>query len=194
MMAMEPDISIVLPLNKIDEIFTAPDVNPFSTHEVDILGQTAMDCIEKRVTRQWPRKPHSVHVTLQLPADQITPELAKNTRAAVQRYCAKKIEGNQVHRQVVIQRSLGQLAYAGLGSLVALGIIVLLSQGPFGMLPESLRGVLIVLSGLAIGVFTFDAVWSVAFDWVPFVQDNTVHTLMMGMDLNIEQHPAEMSN
>jgi hypothetical protein len=193
-MAMEPDISIVLPLNKIDEVFTAPDVNPFSTYEVDILGQTAMDCIEKRVTRQWPRKPRSVHVTLQLPADQITPGMGETTRAAVQRYCAKKIEGNQVHRQVVIQRSLRQLAYAGLGSLVALGIIVLLSLGPFGMLPESLRGILIVLSGLAIGVFTFDAVWSVAFDWVPFVQDNTVHTIMMGMDLSIEQQPAEMSN
>ena len=27
---MQPDISIVLPLNGIDEIFTAPDVNPFS--------------------------------------------------------------------------------------------------------------------------------------------------------------------
>jgi hypothetical protein len=153
-----------------------------------------MDCIEKRVTRNWSRKPRSVYVTLQLPADQITPELAKNTRAAVQRYCAKKIEGNQVHRQVVIQRSLRQLAYAGLGSLAALVIIALLWTGPFGWIPETLRGVLIILSALAIGVFSFDAVWSVVYDWVPFVQDNTVHTVMMGMDLSIEQNPAEMSN
>ena len=190
---MQPDISIVLPLNSIDEIFTAPDVNPFSTHEVDILGQTGMDCVEKRITRQWPKKPR-VHVTFQLPVDQITPELAENTRAAVQRYCAKQIEGNRVHRQVVIQRSLRQLAYAGLGSLVALAIIALLWTNPFELIPDTLRGVLIVLSGLAIGVFTFDAVWSVAFDWLPFVQDNTVHTMMMGMDLRIEPQKGEKGN
>ncbi len=187
---MDSNISIVLPLNSIDEVFTAPDVNPFSTHEVDILGQTAMDCIEKRVTRSWPRKPQAMHVTFQLPADQITPDLAKDTRTAVQRYCAKKIEGNRVQRQVVIQRSLRQLAYAGLGSLAALIIIALLWSGPLGLIPASLRGVLIVLSALAIGVFSFDAVWSIAFDWVPFVQDNTVHTIMMDMDVKIEAQSA----
>jgi hypothetical protein len=186
---MDSDISIVLPLNNIDELFNAPDVNPFSTHEVDILGQTAMDCIEKRVTRGWPRKPRVVHVTLQLPADQITPELTGITRNAVQRYCSQKIESNRVRRQITIRRSLRQLAYAGVGSLVALGIIVLLSSGPLGMLPEALRGVLIVLSALAIGVLSFDAVWSVAFDWLPFVQDNTVHTVLMGMNLAIEPQP-----
>jgi hypothetical protein len=188
---MDTDISIVLPLNDIDEVFNAPDVNPFSTHEVDILGQSALDCVEKRVTRHWPRKPRSVHVTLQLPADQVTADLLETTRTAVQRYCTKKIENNQMHRRVVIQRSLRQLAYAGLGSLAALVIIVLLAMNPFGVIITPVRDVLMMLSGLAIGVLTFDAVWSVAFDWLPFVQDNTVHTMMMGMDLAIEPQPAD---
>ena len=191
---MASDVSIILAINNIDELFNAPDVNPFSTHEVDVLGQTAMDCIEKRVTRRWPRKPGSLHVTLQLPADQITPSLAGDTSVAVQRYCAKKIEGNRVRRQVVIQRSLKQLAYAGLGSLAALAIIALLWTGPFGLIPEALRGVLIVLAALAVSVLFFDAVWSVAFDWIPFVQDNTVHTIMMGMDLAIEPLPGGQSS
>jgi hypothetical protein len=188
---MDSDISVVLPLNSIDELFNAPDVNPFSTHEVDILGQSALDCIEKRVTRHWPRKPRTVHVTLQLPADQMAPNLLENTRTAVQRYCANKIEGNRVHRQVVIQRSLRQLAYAGLGSLAALVIIVLLAVNPFGIFIEPIRDVLMMLSALAIGVLTFDAVWSVAFDWLPFVQDNTVYTMMMGMNLAIEPQPEQ---
>jgi hypothetical protein len=186
---MDPDISVVLPLNSIDEFFNAPDVNPFSTHEVDILGQSALDCIEKRVTRHWPRKPRTVHVKLQLPADQITPGIVDETRTALQRYCAKHIEGNRVHRQVVIQRSFRQLAYAGLGSLAALVVIALLAINPFGIFIEPVRDVLMMLSALAIGVLTFDAVWSVAFDWLPFVQDNTVHTIMMAMDLAIEPMP-----
>ncbi len=186
---MASDLSILLPLNNIDELFNAPDVNPFSTREVDILGQSAMDCIEKRVTRHWPRKPNAVHVTLHLPADQITPDLTANTRAAVQRYCDKQIEGNRVHRRVVIRRSLRQLAYAGLGTLVAIAIIALLWNGPFGLIPQTLRGVLIVLAALAVSVLTFDALWSIAFDWIPFVQENTVHTILMDMDLKIEPQP-----
>ncbi|MGE5379067.1 MAG: hypothetical protein ACM3XO_28750 [Bacteroidota bacterium] len=183
---MESNISIVLPLDNIDELFNAPDVNPFSTREVDLLGQAAMDCIEKRVTRYWPRKPSALHVTLQLPADQMTPGLVDDTRTAVRRYCANHIEGNRVHRQVVIRRALRQLAYAGLGSLVAFAIIALLWNSPLGLIPDSLRGVLIVLSALAVSVLLFDAVWAVAFDWIPFVQDNTVHTILMDMDLAIE--------
>ncbi len=186
---MDPNISVVLPLNNTDEIFNAPDVNPFSLHEVDILGQSALECIEKRVTRHWPRKPRSVHVILQLPADQMTPDLLETTRAAIQRYCAQKIEGNRVQRQVVIQRSLRQLVYAGLSTVAALVIIALLAANPFGVLITPIRDVLMMLSGLAIGVWTFDALWAVAFDWLPFVQDNTVQTMIMGMELVIEPQP-----
>lgn len=188
---MDSGITITLPLNNIDELFTAPDVNPFSTHEVDILGQTAMERIEKRVTRGWPRKPQAVHVTLQLPEEQVTSELAEMTRAAVQRYCVKKIDGNRVQRQIVIQRSLSQLVYAVLGSLAALLIIALLNSSLFGFIPYPLRAVLMMLSALAIGVFFFDALWSVVFDWIPFVQENTVHTTLMGMDLRIEPLPVD---
>ena len=96
-----------------------------------------------------------------------------------------------MHRQVVIQRSLRQLAYAGLGSLAALVIIALLAMNPFGIFIPPIRDVLMMLSALAIGVLTFDAVWSVAFDWIPFVQDNTVQTMIMGMRLKIEAQPIE---
>ena len=54
---MSPETSVLLQLNSIDELFTAPAVNPFSTHEVDILGQSGLDCIQKQVTRYWPRRP-----------------------------------------------------------------------------------------------------------------------------------------
>ena len=36
-----------------------------------------MDCIEKRITRQLAAEAAGVHVTFQLPADQITPDLAE---------------------------------------------------------------------------------------------------------------------
>lgn len=188
---MRSDVSVLLPLNHIDELFNAPAANPFSTHEVDILGEAGMDCIEKRVTRSWPRKPGSVQVTLQLPADQITPGLLERTRAAVRRYCSEQIASNRLRRGLVLQRSWRQFIGALLGTLAALALIVLIWINPFGLFPEILQGILIVLASFAIAVLIFDSLWSLVFDWIPFVQENTVHTILMGMDLAIEPQPGE---
>ncbi|HJS17463.1 MAG TPA: hypothetical protein VJ785_01855 [Anaerolineales bacterium] len=188
---MQSDISLVLPLNHIDELFTAPVVDPFSTHEVDVFGQSAMACIRKRVTRLWPRRPKTVQVTLRLPADQVTPILTEKTRAAVQRYCTDSIAANRLQRGIVIQRALRQFSGAMIGMLVVLLLLALLMANPFGLLPEILRGILIVLSSFAIAVLIFDGLWSLVFDWLPFVQDNTVHTVLMDMELRIEAHSGE---
>jgi len=194
MMAPQSDILMVLPLNHIDELFIAPSTNPFSTHEVDIFGQSAFDCVKKRVARLWPRRPHAVNVTLQLPADQITPDLTKQTRDAVKRYCTDRISNNRLQRGLVIQRSQRQLIGALIGTLVSLALIALLAVNPFGLIPEVLRGLLTVFAAFAIAILFFNAVWSLVFDWVPFVQDNTVHTILMGMDLLIEPQRGEERN
>jgi hypothetical protein len=191
MMAPQPDISIILLLNHIDELFTAPSTNPFSIHEVDIFGQSAFDRVKKRVARLWPRRPHAVNVTLQLPADQITPELTQQTRDAVKRYCTNRISSNGLQRGLVIQRSQRQLIGAVIGTLVSLAVIVLLAVNPLGLIPDVLRGLLTVFAAFAIAILIFNAVWSLVFDWVPFVQDNTVHTILMGMDLVIEPQRGE---
>jgi hypothetical protein len=132
-----------------------------------------------------------VNVTLQLPADQITPELTKQTRDAVKRYCSERISSNQLQRGLVIQRSQRQLLGAVIGTLVSLAVIALLAVNPFGLIPELLRGLLTVFAAFAIAILIFNSIWSLVFDWVPFVQDNTVHTVLMGMDLLIEPQRGE---
>lgn len=186
---MPPETSVLLQLNRIDELFTAPSVNPFSTHEVDILGQSGLDCIQKRVTRHWPRRPRALRVTLQLPADQMTPDLAKHTRSAAQRYYAKHIDENHLQRRVTMQRARRQLAGAFVGILIALIFVAALVMNPWGLLPAFLRGVLLVLALYACSVLSFDAVWSVALDWIPFVQDNAVYRVMQAMDVVVESQP-----
>ena len=187
-------ISVVLPLNQIDELFTAPDANPFSTHEVDVLGESGLDCIKKRLSQRWPRRPSALQVTVQLPAEQITPRLEEETGTAIQRYCSDRIASNRLQRGLVMQRAQRQFLGAVLGTLVALLVIAVLSMNPFGLLPEALRGVLIVLAAFAIAVLIFDSLWSLVYDWLPFVQDNTLHTILMGMDLAIEPRPREKSS
>lgn len=193
-MATQSDISAVFPLNHIDELFNAPSPNPFSSHEVDILGKSAMDCIANRVTRLWPRRPNAVQMTLQLPADQITPDLKENTRIAVQRYCTDRIESNKLQRGIVIQNSRRQFLGAIIAFLTALVVIALLVINPFGLLPDFLRTILVVLAFFAGAVLAFGSLGSMIFDWIPFVQDTTVYRILRETDLTVEAQSGEKQN
>lgn len=182
---MSVETGIVVQLSSIQEFFVAPTVNPFSTRAVDILGETGLDIAQKRVLQQWPRLPRAFCITVQLPPDQISPDLAQVTRAAVQRYCADKIDDNQVQRSLTVQNSLRQLAAAAVGIVVALLFVGLLVANPLGLLPDFLRGILVVLAIYACAVLSFDALWSVAFDWLPFVQENSVYRVIAASDITI---------
>lgn len=186
---MAPETSVHLQLNRIDELFSAPSVNPYSTHEVDILGQSGLDYIQKHVTRHWPRRPDALRVTVQLPADQLTADLGEQTCAAAQRYYREQIEENHLQHKVTVQRARRQLLGASVGILLALIWIALLIAAPRELLPAFVRGVLIVLALYACSVLSFDAVWSVALDWIPFAQNNAVYEVMRTMDLAIEAQP-----
>lgn len=188
---MPADVAFVLQLARIDQLFVAPDTNPFSEREVEIVGEAGMDRIHKRVLRSWPRRPHSVQVTLQLPADQITPDASERARAAVQRYCAERMADNRLQRRLAIQRSWRQLIGAGVSIVVALAVIAVLVASPFELLSPFLRGVLIVLALYACSVLSFDAVWSLVFDWVPYVQENAVYGTLVGMRVVVEALPEE---
>ena len=188
---MEAESAIVLQLNSIDELFVAPVVNPFSTHEVDILGQAGIDVAQKRLLQTWPRRPRTARLTVQLPADHVTPDQAQAVSAALRRYCADTIDSNRLQRQLTIRRSLRQLIVAFAAILVALAFIAVLVANPFGLLPGFLRGVLIVLALYACSVLSFDAVWSLVFDWVPFVQENAVLRVLMEMEIVLDDQKVE---
>ena len=188
---MEVESAIVLQLNSIDELFIAPSVNPFSTHEVDILGQTGIDVAQKRLLQTWPRRPRTARLTVQLPADQVTPDQAQVVRAALRRYCADTIDSNRLQRQLTIRRSLRQLIVAFAAILVALAFIAVLVANPLGLLPGFLRGILIVLALYACSVLSFDAVWSLVFDWVPFVQENAVLRVLRGMEIVLDEQKSD---
>jgi hypothetical protein len=99
-----------------------------------------------------------------------------------------------VQRQLAVRNALRQLGGALVGILLALALIALLVADPLGLLPDFLRGVLIVLALYACGVLSFDALWSLAFDWVPFVQENTVYRTLKGIEITIEPAPSVVTS
>jgi hypothetical protein len=181
-----PDTQLVLPLRSIDELFNAPDANPFSSREMDVLGESGFDVLWKRMVRCWPRRPDLQRVIVQLPPDQITPDLPESARVAWQRYCAAKIENNRQQRQRTTRKALRLWGYAGLILLFALVLIFLLYVAPLQFLPGWLRAILSLLAIYAFAVANWDALDSLLFDWAPFVRDNTTYRLISLIDIRFE--------
>ena len=182
------DRQLILQLRRIDELFNAPDADPFSSREIDVLGESGFDLLWKRMVRRWPRRPDLQSVIIQLPPDQLTPALAETTRAAWQRYCAAKIEDNRQRRRLNTRKGLRLWGYAGLILLFALVLIFLFYVAPLQFLPGWLRAVLSILAIYAFALANWDALDSVLFDWAPFVRDNTTYTLISALDIRFEPH------
>jgi hypothetical protein len=185
-MTHSPDTQLVLQLQRVDELFNAPDADPFSSRAIDVLGEAGFDVVWKWMVRRWPQRPDLQRVIVQLPPDQLTPDLAETTRTAVQRYCAAKIEDNRQQRRFITRKALQLLGYAALIALFALALIFVFYVGPFGFLPGWLRGILTILAVYAASLAIWDSLDSLLFDWAPFVLDNTTYRLISLLDIRFE--------
>jgi hypothetical protein len=188
-MAEAAETQLILQLKRVDELFNAPERNPFSTRAVEVLGEAGFDLLWKRMVRRWPRRSALRRVSVQLPPDQLTPDLVEATRAAWHRYCAAKIEDNQRQRRLTVQKSLRLVGYSLLVLVFALVVIALLFVGPLGVLPQWLRGILIILAAYAASLAIWDSLDSLIFDWPPFVRDNTTYRLIDDLEVIVEPWP-----
>jgi hypothetical protein len=185
-MAHSPDTQLVLQLWSIDELFNAPDVNPFSSREIDVLGEAGVDVLWKRMVKRWPQRSDLQRVIVQLPPDQLTPDLAKTARMALQRYCAAKIEDNRRQRRFITRKALRLLGYSALILLFALALMFLFYVGPLQFLPGWLRGILTILAAYAASLAIWDSLDSLLFDWAPFVRDNATYRLISAIEVIVE--------
>jgi hypothetical protein len=185
-MTHSPDTQLVLQLRHIDELFNAPDADPFSSREIDILGEAGFDVLWKRMVRRWPQRPNLQRIIVQLPPDQLTPSLAETARAALQRYCAAKIEDNRRQRRFITRKALQMLGLSALVLLFALALMFLFYAGPLEFLPGWLRGILTILAVYAAALAIWDALDSFLFDWAPFVRDNATYRLISAIEVVVE--------
>ena len=184
------ETQFILQLKRAEELFDAPDRNPFSARAVEVLGEAGFDLVWKRMVRRWPRRSALRRVSVQLPPDQLTPDLTESTRAAWHRYCAAKIEDNQRQHSFITRKALRLWGYAGLVLLFALGLMFLFFAGPLQFLPVSLRALLSLLAVYAFAIANWDALDSLLFDWAPFVRDNATCRLIDNLEVIIEPWPT----
>lgn len=174
---------LLLDLGNIDALFDAPDADPFSTREVEVLGESGLDHVARRVKAAWSRRGAFARLVITLPADQIAPDTAERTRAAIARTCAAQLERNRASRRQAMRVGRRQLAIAL--AILAFDVLILAwistwaTDGPPGML----AGILAVLAIFAGSLAIWDAIESLVFNWVPFVLDDACYRTLGTLDV-----------
>jgi hypothetical protein len=170
-MSTKPPVLIVLDLNNLNELFNAPRANPFSERETEILGEAGIDRVQKLLVKKWPRWPGPVYLTLRLPSEQTKPGLETSVQEAIRRYCTEQIQANYARQRNTLNVSWRQLGMAFLVLLLAAVALYFGFINPLGILRPYLGPLLAILILFAGSVSIFDALWSVMFDWIPYLLD-----------------------
>ena len=185
-MAVNSDEPIVLRVDSVDQIFNAPDANPFAAGEGNILGEAALDRLLLQQQVQPRRDLASLPLVVALPADQITPDLEPQLAAALQRYCAARIEDNLLQiRHSRLQHGVG-LAVVFCVVVAVILLVLLLVTAVFTGLSALAQGM--IAGGLC--VFAWVILWTpleaLLFDWVEPTRENRVFAQIQQMRVAVQ--------
>jgi hypothetical protein len=182
-----PKQDVVLKLNAIGELFNAPDVNPFAENEIDVLGEAALPHAVRQMLARRIRHWHEARLVIQLPPDQITPDLQTQTQAAVRRFCAAKIEDNRLTIRLSRVRSAIGLAVVTIISIAVMAAAWLLFSTILASEANSTIAALVVASiSVFVWVILWDPMEKLIFDWVTPALENRILRGVMDMELVVE--------
>jgi hypothetical protein len=183
--------AITLDLNHIEELFQAPAANPFSTHEIEILGQNGIDFLRRRYVRRWPKRRDTLNLLIRLPAESMEPgsmqhdRLIQDTRAAIRRYCAIRVQANRAARRLAMARARRELLIALAVTVVAILMLALYAVSE----PGGFWGYVLALATLfavyAAALAVWDALESWFFDWTPFAVENRAYRWISSLEVHI---------
>lgn len=174
-------------LDSLSQLFTAPVMDLFSENEMVRSGESVLERIKHRL--QPGPLPASIHLTLHLPAEQITPGLAEKLKVALDRFCTSSIEDTV--NDLRLSRFNG--ARAALRGLIFLAICLLLAalfaSDFLAFLPGFLRTILsegfVVIGSLVL----WHPVEAFLYSDAPIKHENELLQLIQRM--NIELLPRE---
>jgi hypothetical protein len=169
---------MLIRIDTIDRLFNAPDANPFSDKDADVLGEAALVHMVRQLMGRQLRNWDDVQLTIALPADQLTPSLQQETIAAIQRYSAAKIEDNRLSIHLSRVRGAIGLAIVTLFALVVVGLIYLLMVNVFADATTTVRSLVAGVTSIFAWVVIWTPLEKLLFDWVdPALENRILHKI-----------------
>jgi len=184
-MATTPPRDIVIRLDSIDQLFNAPDMNPFSDEEVDVLGEPALLRAVRRLLSHRIRNWEGMRLILELPADQITPGLEQQTEQALRRYSDAKIEDNHLTIRLGRTRSLIGLGMVTIISVIVIGLAYFLFNTVFAGAADGVKTLVAASISVFVWVILWDPMEKLLFDWVSPHMENSILRRIPTLDIVI---------
>jgi hypothetical protein len=165
---------IVIRIDSIDRLFSAPDINPFSDQDADVLGEAALIHIVRQLMARRLRNWDKVQLTIELPADQVTPSLQQQTCAAIQRFSRAKIEDNRLSIHLSRVRGAIGLAIVTLVVMGVIGLAYLLLISVFADADDTVRSLVVAATSFFAWVTIWTPLERLLFDWVDPALENRI--------------------
>ena len=178
------DDALVVRVAKIQDLFVAPDTDPLAQHEGEVMGEPALMRVARRLMAA-----HAMigvrELVVLLPASRIEPRLAGRAQAALQRYCALKLEDNDARLQI-LRRQAGRLLLRGMLILaVCVGLSSMFQSELIGFLPPLLKNAL----GEGFNVIGWVMLWrpveTYFFDPLPIRTSSEVHRFLSTLQIEV---------
>lgn len=185
-MAAPTGEQIVVEVETLDQLFNAPNANPFAAGESALLGRAAIDRVLTRLQARPLRHWEGARLVVRLPEEQITPGLEARLAAAVRRYCAVRIEDNRLRVRIARkQRMFGLIVVTAVALLVIAATPLLFATVLAGASETALA-----VATSAISLFCWIIVWdplrALLFDWAPQARENGALAHLMDMRVVVE--------
>src|SRR5512144_795460 len=115
--------NITVRLDDIAHLFVAPEFDPFSDQEAELLGQPALMYVLRQLGPAKVKEGSPICLTVQLPPDKVTPDLKTRAEQALRRFCAVRIADNEAQLRTLRWNGWRSLPSA----IIALGVCLMLS-------------------------------------------------------------------
>jgi hypothetical protein len=186
----QPSADILVRIDTLDQLFNDPVIDPFSDKPALILGKAALIyAIRQELSRGF-RDWRGKRLVIQLPAEQINPDLHTQLVNAVRKYTAVRQAENLALIRISRWRSLAGLTLALTLALVLIALLVIALNTVLTSLSASATG---LLTGLA-GIFVWATIWNpfdrLMYEWLgPWMENRILHS-MMNMEILVVAEPA----
>jgi hypothetical protein len=173
----------------VAELFTAPEIDPFSPHETRIVGEPAL-LRAGRDLLAWEGPPPQRVVVL-VPAAQARPGLGDEVAAALRRHCALRVHDNRLRLRLMRSHGVQWLLRGALILAVCIAVSSVFRNELIPALPPFLNAAL----GEGFNVIGWVMLWkpfeAFVFDPLPLKRDNRILEILGSLPIDLRAQPAE---
>jgi hypothetical protein len=189
-MSLQSSDDILISIDTIDQLFNDPSINPFSNKPAVIVGKAALPYTVRQAMGRGLRDWSGKRLIIQLPVDQITPDLQTQVVAAVRRFAEIKRTENNAQIRISRWSSLAGLIVAISIAIVLLLILFIAVNTVLGASSGTAAG---ILTGL-VTIFIWATVWhpweKLVYEWIEPWLENRILQNITKMDIIVQPETA----